>query len=186
MKRKFFVLFTIVAVSLLCFGCRKDAPPQFSATTASASDATEDMIYEFSTEIIRGTIEQKTDEYFTNPDGKGSARNVRITEYEVKILEVFKGDIKEESITVRTYNGADLPAEEFDPESAENFYLPIGQECILSLYSYEDQAGYETGWNCVPLYGDQSLFLPTETEGQFENSIGIVLDANTLAQSISE
>lgn len=186
MKHKNFMVLATLIVCLLCTACHKEPLLQTQSYSAFESDVTKEMIYDFSTEIVHATVMEKTKEYFTNPNGKTDVRNTWVTEYNVKIHQVFKGDIKEESITVRTYNGADLTSEEFDPKAENNFYLSEGQECILSLYSYEDQAGYGTGWNCVPLYGEQSYFLPTEVEGQFINSKGISLDIATLTQEFSE
>ncbi len=190
-SRKIFIWITVLCIAALCIGCAPaEEVPIISSSGGGSVPITKEAIYEFSTYILQGTVVEKTAEYFNNPDGSkkgadGTAlRNVWITEYAVQIHRLFKGECKAEFITVRTYNGADLSPEEFRADGAENFYLQVGKECVLSLYEYEDQAGYGTGKNIVPLYGAQSYFLPTETKGVYTNAQGLSLAVDTLAKEI--
>ena len=189
---KTILIMTIICLAAVCFGCAPKAEESVIETSESASPpATKEDIFEFSTYILQGTVLEKTAEYFNNPDGtktndEGNVlRNVWITEYKVQIDQMFKGSYEGDTIMVRTYNGADLKPDEFNKDSEENFYLEVGNECILSLYEYEDKAGYGTGWNCVPLYGEDSYFLPTKTQGKYANLAGIVLDVATIAEELA-
>lgn len=188
----------IVCILLICclFSlCSCDTPTEeyeYVTNVSESATTTKEEIFTFATHIVHCTVLEKTAEYFTNPNGDKTAqdgqliRNVWITEYKVKIHQIFKGELETETITVRSFNGSDQSVDTFVVGQADDFYLDEGQECILALNYLEDTAGYYSGWSYISLYDELSYFLPTETEGQFANSHGLTLELATLSQEISE
>lgn len=104
--------------------------------------------------IVKATVQQKADEYFTNPDGDFN-KNAHITVYEILISEVYKGAPADSAMQIKLFNGEGLSPELYlygeDDDyilerKVEPFLLEEGQEYILGL-SYLDPEKY----NC---YGD--------------------------------
>lgn len=185
MKR--FSVFLLLVI-LICSGCSK--PTESSSKQAiqiSGSKAVltyEDFI-NYSEIILLGKVVRITDQYFTAPNGTevtsdGTlAMNAYVTEYELEITQIYKGEYSKDTILVKTYNGESLTPDQFlygeDEDAAvisriNDFYLEEGKECLLGLYYFE--RGYlkdgECGYNVT--YGEQGYFTRGENE-TFTNAL---------------
>ena len=192
MKRTIVVAILICLCLSLC-GCAKDTAGKVLVlgTPTAPEQTTLDMIYTFTDAVIHGKVLEKSNEFYTNENGdktnkKGyPIRNTWVTEYQVEIYEVYKGEITEDIITVRTFNDLaprDIPADEAD----DSFYFGIGDECVIGLYYSLDQAGYYAGKDWVSIYAERSYFLPGENEGGFVSPYGLTVNLATLAEDIAE
>ena len=191
MKRNVLIAILICLCLSLC-GCAKDTEGRVETSSSGTlpEQTTLDMIYGFSDAVVHGKVLEKSKEFYTNENGdknneKGfPIRNTWVTEYQVEIYGVYKGEISEDIITVRTFNHQaprDTPADEVD----DSFYFGIGDECVIGLYYSLDQVGYHAGKGWVSIYAERSYFLPGENEGEFVSPYGLTVNLATLTEDIA-
>ncbi len=174
---KFIPWVMIVAVFLGTFiGCAPKEPEQTLTTTSGIFPDSYplDYIVDHCDLILHGTVLEQTAQY-----QKSNGGTTEITEYAIKIHKIFMGEYEEDIITVKTFNP--LPFEAHRPA----FYYEIGKECIVGL-SLLDDTTYHSGKGYISADRTYSYFLPTETEGQFINPEGTILDLATLEQQLKE
>ena len=152
--KKFVLLLMVVVLLGSAPACRKQPPAEGGAFSEVFNDEpalTDDEFYGSPDFILKATVDDIKEEYFTNPDGD-SAENAHVTIYNLTILEVYKGSFGDEfsyphPFPLKIYNGEGLGKE----EEFERFSLQIGQEYILGISYlndtdptkyYGDQGGY--------------------------------------------
>lgn len=150
--------------------------------------------------IIQGYVTEKKSEIMTNPDqtrmdsGKNIIPNEQITEYAVQVTKVYKGDYKQDTITVKTSNGYGLSPDLIlsgEDETTilahplERLDLQIGKECILILTYVQEGTPEKIGY--YPRYGKQGYFV-LSGDGKFTNDSpkeNVTLQPATLTNELS-
>ncbi len=134
--------------------------------------------------IILGKVVKQTQQYFTAPNGDEKlasgkkAKNVQVTEYELEIKRLIKGEYDKDTILVKVYNGSQLTPKQFlygEDENAKvvtnipTYYLEVGQEYLLGLYYFErfKYKDGEAGYNISQ--SSSGLFVKQEN-GLYKNS----------------
>ena len=169
----------------------------FPSKCFNTATFTKEMLLDGAVIILKGTVIEKTSEKMTNPTGKRRKANgelitnTQIAEYTVEISEIYKGDYKGHTITVKTSNGYGLsPDLILYGEDEKNILatslkrqdFEIGKECILLLgyvdEGYEDRNGYYT-------VAGQWGYYPLNDAGSFQSEKGIILDPKALSKEIT-
>lgn len=152
MKRTSY-LFLLLLIALLLLPSCKPAKQVLSSHISEA--LLSDPIFFGSPElVVRVTVKNIADEYFTNPDGEDRT-NAHITLYNLEVSETLKGTLRNNELQIKIFNGEGMSKElylygEDDryilEEKEEPFSLEPGKEYILGLVSLDP-----TKFNC---YGD--------------------------------
>lgn len=150
--------------------------------------------------IFKGKVLKKEKEYMTNPDGTlrlESGRkipNAQVAEYTVEIQELYKGEYKAKTITVKTVNGHNLSPDLILYGEDEHVVLAsplvrtdfeVGKECILMLKNVTNSSGGKRD-GYQPLYG-RSGYFPLQEDGNYkavDTGITFTLSKETLKQEI--
>lgn len=146
--------------------------------------------------ILKGTVVEQGESAMTNPDGTLRSEegyeigNCMVTDYTVRIEELYKGTFEEETITVKVATGHGLSPDlilygedktTYLKDPVDIYELETGKTYVFALLPYEEHtdsrfSGYYTF--------DQSTFAPTE-EGVFKNSNDSILNTATVTQEIA-
>lgn len=194
-KSRIFILFVIaVLLTFSATGCRMfkkgvtidNVYPHYSR----------EVLLKESELILKGTVVEQGESAMTNPDGTLKSEegyevgNCMVTDYTVRIEELYKGTFEEETITVKVATGHGLSPDlilygedktTYLKEPIDIYELETGKTYVFTLLPYTEHtdkrfSGYYTF--------DQSTFAPTE-EGVFKNSNDSILNPATVSQEIA-
>lgn len=200
MKNKHVALsiFSIILVLLLtsCAASPTERGKDTIMISADIALSTQEEFVKNSELILGGTITKVTAEYFTNPDGtlmtsEGIlATNAWVTEYEMEISQVYKGDYEDDVIRIKVYNGESLTPDQFlygEDEDAmvvtelSPYYLEVGAPCVVGLYYFERDylKDGECGYNIT--YDSQGYFTLDE-DGKYSNHSTVAPRSIDIAQ----
>ena len=173
MKRRICVL--MMFLCLLCFtGCK----PTVTVDTLEVSVTTEDLV-KTAPLVFLGKVKSQGEGWYRNAeevhyyeDGH-TMFNYWITPYTVEVLEVYKGDLKEEiaELTVGTYNMRSPDKKKIEGE--EPFYLNEGDTAIFCVSYNEVDECYK------PIYGNMGVFYPDKTMKKY-TSCGNWIDVSDM------
>jgi hypothetical protein len=177
-------IFALILVLLLT-SCTINPTKQKNTIMISADIAlsTQEEFVKNSELILSGTITKITAQYFTNPDGTlmteedVPALNAWVTEYEMDISQVYKGNYEDDIIRIKVYNGEGMTPDQFLYGEDGNaivvselspYYLEVGVPCVVGLYYFERDylKDGECGYNIT--YDDQGYFTIDE-DGKYSN-----------------
>ena len=172
MKRIFLIVFAV----LLCFlmaGCT-------SATSVDASypSFTKQDLYRERPLILEGTVLEKGDSAYTNPDHKRKDKwgyqveNKLVTNYTVRIDEIFKGEYEGQTITIKVSSYEESP---FALEVGKTYIFPLGKPIDAESEELEQFWGY--------YQGSRTLFYP-QSDGTYRNITGEIICLSTIKQEI--
>ncbi len=166
MKRWFCILCVVL---LVCTGCGAPVEEEDIVVDGIKAMVTQEIWLEQADLVMKAQVVERRADYHTDPDGKNDAVvSARVTEYVLRVLEVYKGEYAEDTILVKTYNDVFLTKQE--AAKAEGEMLPVEMqtgECVVGLSRF-DAADFGEG-ECYELtYGLAGYFLPT-ADGVYEN-----------------
>ncbi len=176
MKRLFLITFAV----LLCFlmaGCNSALGDE--DVDASYPSFTKEDLYRERSLIFKGTVLEKGDSAYTNPNHKRKdqwgyqVENELVTNYTVRIDEIFKGEYEGQTITIKVSSYKDDP---FLLEVGTTYIFPLGDPIDAESEELEQFWGY--------YQGNQSLFHP-QSDGTYRNITGEILHPSTIKQEIA-
>ena len=146
--------------------------------------------------ILKGTVMEQGESAMTNPDGTLRSEegyeigNCMVTDYTIRIEDLYKGNFEEETITVKVANGHGLSPDlilygedktTYLKEPIDIYELETGKTYVFTLLPFVEHtdnrfSGYYTS--------NQSTFALTE-EGAFKNSNDSTLNTATVTQEIA-
>ena len=136
--------------------------------------------------ILRATVEEEKEVYFTNPKDKRKDddgrvyQNAQVTVYRLKVEEIYKGTWAEEELLLKIFNGKGMSPELFLTgkddkyvlqEKPESYYLESGKEYILglSVMSPEMEATYGDDGGFVVRFGPKVWCFTADENGVYSN-----------------
>ena len=164
--KKYIGVFLCLCLMLIIFsGCK----PTVTIDTLDVSVTTEDLI-KTAPLVFLGKVKSEGEGWYRNAeevhyyDDGHAMFNYWITPYAVEVLEVYKGDLKEEitELTLGTYNMRSPKQKQI--EGDDPFYLNEGDTAIFCVSYNETDGCYK------PLYGHMGVFYPNETMKQYYSS----------------
>lgn len=160
----------VILCLLVCLaGCGAPVEEEDIVVGGTKVTVTQEIWMEQADLVMKAQVLERRADYHTDPDGKNDAVvSARVTEYVLRVLEVYKGEYTEDTILVKTYNDVFLTEQE--AAKAESEILPVEMqtgECVVGLSRF-DAAAFGEG-ECYELtYGLAGYFLPT-ADGVYEN-----------------
>ncbi len=145
--KRFFTLFLAGLLCLTTTACKRP-----NEHFISAGALTDEQFYSAPDLIVKATVINLKQEYFTDPDGEG-LKNAHVSVYKLEVTEVYKGSLWNElpqEIPVKLYNGKGLTEKQYK-KLKNRFALEVGQEYILGISDlrtkdaeeqYNDAGGY--------------------------------------------
>lgn len=136
--------------------------------------------------ILRATVEEEKEVYFTNPKDKRKDddgrvyQNAQVTVYRLKVKEIYKGTWAEEELLLKIFNGKGMSPKLFLTgkddkyvlrEKPESYYLETGKEYILglSVMSPEMEATYGDDGGFVVRFGPKVWCFTADENGVYSN-----------------
>ena len=136
--------------------------------------------------ILRATVEEEKEVYFTNPKDKRKDddgrvyQNAQVTVYRLKVEEIYKGTWAEEELLLKIFNGKGMSPELFLTgkddkyvlqEKPESYYLESGKEYILglSVMSPEMEATFGDDGGFIVRYGPKVWCFTADENGVYSN-----------------
>ncbi|MBR6793740.1 MAG: hypothetical protein IKM48_05230 [Clostridia bacterium] len=150
--------------------------------------------------IIKGKTKKKVSEKMVNPDGDlkdsygNSVLNRLITEFEIEVLEIYKGTYDGETIGIKYTCGLSLSPEQILNGEDENVIvkpkvilpnMPMGEECILYLRYITDEGLPKWTDGYYPIGqqpGGAAGYLKDDGNGGFTNNVTTVTDESLKAE----
>jgi hypothetical protein len=136
--------------------------------------------------ILRATVEEEKEVYFTNPKDKRKDddgrvyQNAQVTVYRLKVEEIYKGTWAEEELLLKIFNGKGMSPELFLTgkddkyvlqEKPVSYYLETGKEYILglSVMSPEMEATFGDDGGFIVRFGPKVWCFTADENGVYSN-----------------
>lgn len=167
-----------MVVCLLMAGCSSVSDDH--EVDASYPSFTKEDLYRERSLIFKGTVLEQEDSAYTNPNHKRKdqwgyqVENKLVTNYTVRIDEIFKGEYEGQTITIKVSSYKDDP---FALEIGTTYIFPLGDPIDAESEELEQFWGY--------YQGSLSLFYP-KPDGTYENYYThSVIHPSTIKQEIA-
>lgn len=185
----------MIAVATAACGCaKKKTGKDIVILNGSYGIFDKEYIVENSELIVRAKPMEIVNRYYTCPEGVSiftgkENDNAEVTEYQLKVKDVYKGDWKEDTINIKVYNGIGLTPEQYENGEDENTiiqsnikttYVDMDSEYVFGLSYSEGICGDAPGYIIVGRF-EQSV------DGDYimaNNGRPLRIDGNNAAQEI--
>ena len=186
----------MLTVATAACGCaKKKNDKEIIVMNGSYGTFDKEYIVENSDLIVRAKPVEVVNRYYTCPEGVSiftgkEEDNAEVTEYQLKVEDVYKGDWKDDTINIKVYNGIGLTPEQYENGEDENTiiqnnmrttYVDMDSEYIFGLAYSEDICGDAPGYTIVGRF-EQSV------DGDYimaNNGQPLRIDSDNAAQEIS-
>ena len=170
--QKVICMITILCLTLCLFtGCKGRMVVESSDIQAS----TDEMLYAAPL-VFLGKVKTQQEGHYRNPDFSKKASdgnpiyNAWITPYTVEIIEVYKGDLRQDisEITLNIFNFYSPEYMKENNVDADTHYLTEGDTMVFCATYVESDQGYG------PLWGKNGCYTATDKKNIFSNGYDTV------------
>lgn len=191
--RKLRVICSILCIVLLCglcSACGKEDTEDISGYVESSAcrvAVSTDSLLKSSPLIFQGKVTAEGPGHYTNPDGSKTEGgyqmiNQWLTPYTVQVLEVYKGDLRDDIHELTVAGFSPTSPEDYDPSffstGDSSISFEIGEIAVFCVTYSEENGCYEV------IYNIDGIFHPSNEEGIYYGFCKDSIDIRTIREDI--